>query len=125
MEENFLISINLLRLRNASIKGVKNKDGKVVKCVIIPIEKNNIFISEKSGAYIGFTAYAKKDWDKGTHEVKKTLSKDEAENMTAEDKKNMPNVGSMRTWNFKKKANSTELNKKETKKKININEMPI
>lgn len=120
-DESYLMSINLMRLKGVSLKDMKNKSGKVMKCVIIPVEPNNFYVSARGDVYVGLTAYAaKEDFEHGTHEIKRSLSKEESQGMTTEDRKRLPNIGTMRPIGFK--------NKKEEKKvenKIDINKMPF
>lgn len=122
MEDNFLISINLMRLKNVSIKDVKDEKGGSAKCVVIPVKENNLFISQRGDAYVGFNAWYNKDFEYGTHEVKRTLTKEEYTNMTTTDKKKMPNVGSMRPLGYKKKNKEDKVI---VKQKFDINNMPF
>ena len=86
-------NIDLLRLKNSGILTINGKTGSK-KCVVIPIEDNDIFISTNNGnkAYLnltvcqrqkvseyGATHYCKQSFSK---EFKERLSKDELEERT-------------------------------------------
>jgi hypothetical protein len=90
--------LNLLMLQGA-IMNMKSKCG-MVDCLVIPIEKNNLFKSEK-GLYLDLIAFElsqKKENSKDTHLVKQSLSKQKRESMTEEDLKNMPILGNLSVW---------------------------
>lgn len=91
-------SINLARLSNVGIMNVKGKTG-TKKCVVIPIEDNDIYINVKektamdgskyeSKIYaLGCEIYEKREPDQygNTHYVKCATSKNYIENHTQED----------------------------------------
>lgn len=91
-------SINLARLSNVGIINVKGKTG-VKKCVVIPIEDNDIYINVKektemdgtkkiSKTYaLGCEVYEKREVDKydNTHYIKCSVSKNYIESHTQED----------------------------------------
>lgn len=92
--------INLAALKNAAIiKSGKNKD---VDCLIIPIEQNYLYRSEKSNAvYLdlqGFELKTKKEGSKDTHLVVQSLPKDVRDALTEEEKKAMPILGNHIVW---------------------------
>lgn len=91
--------INLAALKNAAIiTSGKNKD---VDCILIPIEQNNLFRSEKGAVYldlIGFETPVDKRKGKDTHLVKQSLSKDIQDKMTEDEKKAMPILGNHIDW---------------------------
>ena len=94
--------INLLNL-TAARQMVRGKAGEV-DCLIIPIEKNKLFVGEK-GIYLDLIAFEIKEQKEGrtdTHLVKQSFSKAEREKMTEDQLKAIPilgslNVGSVRT----------------------------
>lgn len=98
---NVSTKINLAAFAGASIiKSGKNKD---VDCIIIPIEMNHFFKSEKGAVYlelIGFEIAAdkRKADSKDTHLVKQSLSKEIQAKQTEDEKKNMPILGNHVVW---------------------------
>jgi hypothetical protein len=91
--------INLAALKNAAIiTSGKNKD---VDCILIPIEQNNLFRSEKGAVYldlIGFETPADKRKGKDTHLVKQSFSKDVLLAMPEEEQKALPILGNHIDW---------------------------
>lgn len=80
----------------------KGKDAKMIKCIVLPIEKNNMFISEKGNVYLDLVIFAMKnpqtDKDGGvtqTHIVKQSLPKAVRESMTREEQQAQPILGGM------------------------------
>lgn len=67
-EKNYKVSICLSKFKNAVILDTKRKK---VKCIVIPIEENNIFISKKGLAYLNLYAnpYEIVEEDGYTHEL--------------------------------------------------------
>lgn len=98
---NISTKINLAAFAGASIiKSGRNKD---VDCIIIPIEMNHFFKSEKGAVYLdlqGFEIAAdkRKADSKDTHLVKQSLSKDVFSKMTDEEKRAMPILGNHIVW---------------------------
>lgn len=92
-------SINLARLSNVGILNVKGKTGAIKKCVVIPIEDNDIYIKEtektdmngqkyKSKIYaLGCEVYEKREPDQygNTHYAKCSVSKNYIDGHTQED----------------------------------------
>lgn len=95
-------------LKNAAIiKSGKNKD---VDCILIPIEQNHLFKSEKGAVYLdlqGFELKNPKENQKDTHLVKQSLPKEVFEKMSDDDKKNMPILGNHIVWGGSQ-SNTTE-----------------
>lgn len=98
---NISIKLNLAGL----IHGTRIEKGETGKqeCIIIPIEKNNLYKGEK-GLYIDLTAIEIKDRSKfsadqkDTHLVKQNMPKDVYEKMTDEQKKALPILGNAIVW---------------------------
>jgi hypothetical protein len=87
--------INLLNLF-AVRQMQKGKDGEV-ECLVIPIEKNKLFVGEK-GVYLNIVAFEIRDQKpdrKDTHLVKQSFSKEIREAMTEEQLKSIPILGSL------------------------------
>lgn len=98
---NISTKINLSALSGASIiKSGKNKD---VDCILIPIEMNHFYKSDKGAVYlelIGFeTAPDKrKENSKDTHLVKQSIPKDILDKMTKEEQQAFPILGNHVDW---------------------------
>lgn len=92
--------LNLAALKNAVIiKHGKNKD---VDCVLIPIEQNKLFRSEKGAVYldlIGFDFNNTKENSKDTHLVKQSFSKEYLDTLSEDEKKSLPILGNHIVWN--------------------------
>jgi len=92
--------LNLMNL-NAIRKMMPGKLGQV-ECLVIPIEKNKLFVGEK-GVYLDLIAFevdpAKRSADsKDTHIVKQSFSKEVREAMTDEQLKSLPILGNLQVW---------------------------
>ena len=81
---------------------------KVLRCLVIPVEDNNIFVTtdennHPKAAYIDLTAWELKNpkYDE-THMVKQSLPKEVREKMTDEEKKAMPILGGLKPVIFEK-----------------------
>ena len=103
--DNFNAKLNLLKLKRAGIMQIQGR-GEVLRCLVIPIEENNIFVStddnnRPKAAYLDLTAWALQNpkYDE-THMIKQALPKDVREKMTDEEKKAMPILGGMRPVSF-------------------------
>lgn len=91
-------SINLARLNNVGIMNVKGKTG-TKKCVVVPIEDNDIYINVKEKTAMDGTKYESKIYALGceiyekreadqygnTHYAKPTMSKNYIESHTQEE----------------------------------------
>jgi hypothetical protein len=98
---NFTTNTNLLKLKNAFVKKMKNKKGEMIDVVIIPIAMNNLFMSDK-GVYLeqqGFELKERKADAKETHLLKQSLPKAIYNTLTDEQKKDMPLLGNAILWN--------------------------
>lgn len=96
---NISIKINLRQFKNV-VKGMKRKDGTTVKCLVIPIESNNLFVGEK-GIYADLTAFQIKNkvgGSKDTHLIKQSLPKEVFDALTDDEKKAMPILGNAILW---------------------------
>ena len=86
--------INLLNLIAAK-KMIKGAAGEI-ECLVIPIEKNKLFVGEK-GIYLDLVAFdiKKQVESKDTHIVKQSFSKEEREKMTEDELKALPILGNL------------------------------
>lgn len=90
--------INLAAMPSHAI--MKTKDGQ--ECIILPIKKNNMFLSEKGNVYLDLIAFERKtpQTDKDgaitqTHLVKQSLPKAVREAQTEQEKMDQPIIGSL------------------------------
>lgn len=92
---NYSLKIDLKKLSGAMLGRVNGEN-----CVIIPVEKNSIFCSDKGAAYIDLAAIELKQEGKfgDTHLVKRSLRKDERERMTEEERNNQPILGGLKPF---------------------------
>ena len=92
--------INLLQL--FAVRKMINGQAGLTECLVIPIEKNKLFIGEK-GVYLDLIAFeidpAKKKADsKDTHLIKQSFSKEVRESMGEEELKKLPILGGLQVW---------------------------
>ena len=87
--------LNLLNLH--AVKRLEKGASGPVECLIIPIEKNKLYVGEK-GVYLDIVAFEikePKEGSKDTHVVKQSFSKEVREAMTEEQLKALPILGSL------------------------------
>ena len=101
---NYNGRINLLKLKNVGILTVKGREANK-KCVVIPIEDNNLFISadenlKAKAAYIDFIAWENQSTSKygDTHSIRQSLSKEIREKMTDDELKSIPYFGNLKPY---------------------------
>lgn len=90
--------INLMQLN--AVRKMFNAGAGPIECLVIPIEKNKLFVGEK-GIYldiVGFEVKEPKKDSKDTHILKQSFNKEEREKMSDEVLKSMPILGNMRIW---------------------------
>lgn len=93
--ENVSIKINLAQLTHALMKSDKTGND----LLVIPIEDNNLFKSEKGNIYLDLIAFpVKTPNDDQTHIVKQSLPKAVRDAMTEEQKRDQPIFGNMKIW---------------------------
>ena len=96
---NISIKLNLKQLKHIE-KELPGKDGKKVKCLIIPVVENRIFEGEK-GSYLDITAIEIKNKtgdSKDTHLLKQNFAKEIYEAMSEEEKRAEPILGNAILW---------------------------
>ena len=88
---NIGTKINLTAFKNATVL----KMGKTqLDCIIIPIEQNNFYKSEKGAVYLDMIGFENKEVKFGqTHLVKQSLPKEVREKMSKEEQDAMPILG--------------------------------
>lgn len=91
--KRFTFSINLIKFKNAGlIDLVSAKSGLKKKCIVIPVEDNQIFTTEK-GAYVSFIGFPTDKIEKQTHLIKQSFKKEYLESLSEEEKKALPIMG--------------------------------
>ena len=99
--------INLTKLNNAIVKEMNGRKGPV-KCVIIPVEENNIYLGSNGSAYLSFTCAerpAKSDWGE-THTISPQVSTEKYRSMTKEERMAIPFIGGLSRLEFKNSYNN-------------------
>lgn len=88
------ISIHLNKLTDVSMVDVRGR-----KCVVIPVDDNGIYISEKGTVVLSLfmSKMQEERWGK-THSLKRKLAKDDYKSMTKEQRDNNPVVGFFEPW---------------------------
>lgn len=95
-EKNYNVKIDLAKLNKVGATLIKGRSGNSVKCVVIPVEENDIFISEKGGIYLDITAVAMKEERYGqSHLLKRSIPSEKYKAMSDEEKKNQPIIGAL------------------------------
>jgi hypothetical protein len=91
------IKIDLTAFAGSGIVNLTSREGKVKKCLVIPIEENHLYEGEK-GIYADFIAWEMKERKENgaTHLLKQSLSKEVRSAMTEEQKKSMPIFGDLK-----------------------------
>lgn len=96
--------INLMNL-HAIRKMITGAAGPV-ECIVIPIQKNKLFVGEK-GVYLDLIAFEitnKKSESKDTHLLKQSFSKEVREAMSEDELKNLPILGGLQVWDGQTEA---------------------
>ena len=92
---NYNVKIDFGKLNKVGVAKIEGKTGKV-KCVVIPVEENDIFLSEKGGIYKDFTAIELKEERYGqSHLLKPSIPSDIYKALSEEGKKAIPIVGAL------------------------------
>jgi hypothetical protein len=99
--------INLAALPSHKIVEFAQKgSSKKLKCIVLPIDKNHLFLSDKGNVFLDMVIFKMKepntDEETGaitqTHLVKQSLSKEVRNKMTEEEKMNQPIIGNLNIW---------------------------
>jgi len=93
-----LAALSSHKIAKFAVKGSKE----TIECIVIPIEKNHLYKSEKGNVYLDIVAFKLKepmrDEDSAvqqTHLVKQSLSKEIRAAMSDDDKRNQPIIGNL------------------------------
>ena len=99
---NYNLKLDLAKLNKVGVANITGKSGNKVKCVVIPVEENNIFLSEKGGVYLDLACFSLKQENYGqSHLVKPSLSEEQRKAMTDEEKNALPIVGALKPMKAK------------------------
>lgn len=97
--------INLMNL-HAIRKMITGAAGPV-ECIVIPIQKNKLFVGEK-GVYLDLIAFeidpAKRKEKGDSHLLKQSFSKEIREAMTEQELKDLPILGGLQVWDGQAEA---------------------
>lgn len=96
---NITLKLNLTQFKSV-IKPMPNASGKLIDCVVLPIEVNHFFRGEK-GVYVDLIAFElknKKEGMKDTHSLKQSFSKEYLESLTQDEKNALPFLGGLMVW---------------------------
>lgn len=90
------IKIDLSKLNKVAVTDIQGQRGRV-KCVVIPVEENDIFVSDKTGSiYLDLTANERREQAFGqTHIIKKRIGGEKWKAMSVEERNNIPICGSL------------------------------
>lgn len=102
------IKIDLAAFAGSGIVNLTSREGKVKKCLVIPIEENHLYEGEK-GIYADFIAWEmrEKKENGATHLVKQSFPKEVREAMSEEEKRALPIFGDLRDAMTEKKEMET------------------
>ena len=90
---NITMSLDFMRFKNAGITTLtSSKTGKSKKCVIIPIEDNNLLVNEH-GISINLIGFPYDGKESQTHLIKQSFPKEKRDAMTEEEKRALPILG--------------------------------
>ena len=128
---NYNVKIDLKKLEKVAVMNIQGKNG-LIKCVVIPVEENNIFVSEKAngGIYLDLKASEVREMRFGqSHILKRTVGKEAYSKMTKEEIINMPIVGNLSPYNGQgMEATQTQTNETKVEQEErgnNIDELPF
>lgn len=88
--------INLAKLKKAKLINIKGNSATKL-CVVIPVEDNHLFVSEKGGVFLDLVAHEVDPSQYGnTHILTQNFPKEVYEKMNDEERKNQPILGSLK-----------------------------
>lgn len=93
---NYNVKVDLGKLKQVAAVNITGRSGVPTKCVVIPVDANSIFLSDKGGMYLDLQAIALKEERYGqSHLLKRSIPKEEWERLSDEEKKSQPIIGSL------------------------------
>lgn len=103
------LRLNLAKFPHVLMKK-KGKSGKEIEGIFIPIENARLFKSDKGNVFldvVGFEIKNPKEGQDDTHILKQSLSKDERDKMSEEEKQAMPIIGNARVSSYNGEGSPT------------------
>ena len=105
---NLIIKLNLNNLKNVFVKDFVGKT-ETKKCLCIPIDENDLFVSEKGGIYLDLLAWTNNKLKDGkTHLIKQSFSKKKREKMTSDEINSQPIIGDIKPLELQKAELKTD-----------------
>jgi hypothetical protein len=121
MDNTVSIKINLAQLKHALMTTPKG-----TKCIVIPIDENSLFESEKGNVYLDLIAFKLKEAEEDrTHLIKQSFSKEVRDKMTEEEKMKQSIIGNLKIWDEVSRKIEPEPNRKQEKIADSVNELPF
>ncbi len=109
---NFNAKLNLMKLSRAGIMQIQGR-GEVLRCLVIPVEENHLFVStdeatnRPKAAYLDLSAWELQNPKyEETHMIKQSLPKEVREQMTEEQRKSLPILGGLKPMEVKPAENN-------------------
>lgn len=97
---NYNIKLDLSKLNKVAVTDIQGKNGRV-KCVVIPVEENSVFVSEKTGnIYLDFVANERQTVSYGQTHIVKPKVGDKWRDMSQEERRNIPICGSLSPFEY-------------------------
>lgn len=128
---NFNAKLNLMKLSRAGIMQIQGR-GEVLRCLVIPVEENHIFVStdgqtnRPKSVYLDLTAWELQNPKyEETHMIKQSLPKEVREQMTEEQKKAMPILGGMKPIEVKPAENYAATCNAPFAQTTDVNDLPF
>jgi hypothetical protein len=96
------VSVNLTKLKHV-VRMINGNSGQPVECLIIPVKENNLYEGKEGMRGLNLKAWAVREpktenKKTNTHILKQTVGKEAYENMTEEEKREMPIIGNIFEW---------------------------
>ena len=86
--------MNLAKLVSV-VRKRKTKSGEEIDVLIIPIKKNNLYLSQKGAVYLDIVAFESGSIKEYTHMVKQSIGGDVYKAMTDQEKRDKPILGNL------------------------------
>lgn len=124
---NYKVKLDLAKLCNAQVVDVQGR-----KCVVIPVDDNGIFLSQRGSIYLDLVARENAEPKYGqTHYIKRNVSKKTFAEMTNEARDSVKNiVGNLAPFEFENNNTAPQTPTPvsqipETPKSVNVNDLPF
>lgn len=123
-KKNLLVSVQLTRLNRVGRIMLKDRNGSQIDCLAIPINLNNLSVSETNEVYLNMVAWeSDKLKNEQTHLLKQSLPKDIVDNMSEDEKKQMPILGNVKP--LKKKEKEMKIYSVATVETVESDDLPF